>query len=107
MGRPLKVIYWDENKTIKENAILNNVTYGVASSRKNRMKLKCYMPTIRNNIKSIKCSGIDKDWNKISKYFESETEAGKIMGISRKAINNCLRKISKSSGGLYWEYAVI
>lgn len=40
----------------------------------------------------------------ILKKFNSTVEASKLINISHTAINNCLKKLSKTSGGFKWEY---
>ena len=42
--------------------------------------------------------------NKVIKIYKSEKEASIDNNISIKAINNCLRGISKTSGGYIWKY---
>lgn len=38
-------------------------------------------------------------------FYKSASEAGKILGIKRTAINNCLRGRCNTSGGFHWRYA--
>lgn len=38
-------------------------------------------------------------------YYKSASEASRVLGLSRTAINNCLRGRSKTSGGYHWRYA--
>lgn len=47
----------------------------------------------------------DKNMNKIKKYT-SITQASRENNIAASAINNCLKGLSKSSGGFIWKYVI-
>jgi hypothetical protein len=72
----------------------------------NTDKFKEHKNRITNRLqKRAVCSLNDK--NEIVQRYESIAQAGKDMGIHPTAIGQCLKGISKTSGGLKWKYVDI
>ena len=54
--------------------------------------------------KNIPVYSINKTTNEIA-YYNSLTDAGKVLNINKSSICSCLKGKLKSSGGRYWYYA--
>lgn len=107
MAQPRKIKEWYPDKTIRQNAELNGVCYGTAFSFHSRQGLICKPKKRFDNLKPITCVGIDCNWNKKARIFESAREAERELHISHIAINNCLKGRAKSAGGLKWKYLTV
>lgn len=81
----------------KENNHLSNLKYG---TYKENIK-SAYEDGLHTNMKAI--IQYDKNNNKLND-FKSITEASEKTKISITAIANCLKGLSKTSGGYIWKY---
>lgn len=106
MGRKLKVKIWNKDKTIRQNAILNGVSYKTAACRCSRELLPHKYEKKINSVKPVVCYGIDTNWNKITATYESAREAQRKTGILHTSISMCISGRYKTAGGLRWEFKI-
>jgi len=76
-----------------------DVTYWAFNKHKNEFQTK-YGLKIASN-KEVKCTNVNTGDSEI---FYSSREAERKTGVSYKAISNCCRGLSNTSGGYYWQF---
>ncbi len=73
---------------------MSEARMGHATSEETRNKIG------QANSKPIACV----EFEEMGAIFSSATNASKRTGIGRRSINNCLRGLSQTAGGLHWRY---